>query len=214
MTEQTTPQTAQTNSGEQTTDQQAQAQQNATDTGQQGQQQQQASQDSQQSSDKKELDAKAQGAPDKYEFKPPEGQQFDPEFLNVYSETAKELNLSQENAQKLIDKVSPVLEKQQLAKIEAVRTEWFENSKADKEFGGDKLEANVGVAKQSLDKFGTPELKEFLNITGLGNHPEMIRFFYRVGKDLSPDTFVRGHKEGDKPGPKNFNDLAAKLYTN
>lgn len=213
MTEQTTQQTAQTNSGEQTTDQQALAQQKTTDTSPQDQKLQQASQDDQQSSDKKGVDTKVQTAPEKYEFKAPEGQQFDPEFLNVYSETAKELNLSQENAQKLIDKVSPVLEKQQLAKIEAVRTEWAEASKGDKEFGGDKLDVNIGVAKQSLDKFGTPALKEFLNITGLGNHPEMIRFFYRVGKDLSPDAFVGGHKEGDKPGPKNFNDLAAKLYT-
>lgn len=152
-----------------------------------------------------------EGAPETYEFKAPEGQELDTEFVKVYSEVAKELNLTQENAQKLIDKVSPVIQQQQMARIEALRTEWADQSKSDKEFGGEKLEENLGIAKQALDKFGSNELKDLLNASGLGNHPELIRFFVKAGKALSADTFVGGHQEG-KAGPKTFNDMATALY--
>lgn len=155
---------------------------------------------------------KVEGAPETYEFKAPEGQIFDAEFLKAYSETAKELNLTQENAQKLIDKVGPVMEKQQQAKIDGIRNGWAEASKTDKEFGGTNLEANLGIAKTALDKFGTPELKELINTSGLGNHPELIRFFYRAGKAISSDTFVGGRQEG-KGVPKDFNAMAGALYT-
>jgi len=154
------------------------------------------------------------GAPEKYEgFKAPEGQEYDDEFIKAYGDVAKELNLSQKDAQKLLDKVSPVVRDRQQAQIDAVKQGWLDNSKGDKEFGGEKLEANLAVAKTALDKFGTPELKSLMNQTGLGNHPELIRFFYRAGKAISEDTYVGGHKEGSGDRPKSFNDFADKLYS-
>ena len=153
------------------------------------------------------------GAPEKYEFQAPEGQTFTGDFLSAYEETARELNLSQDDAQKLIDKLSPVLEKGQIAQIEAVRNEWTAQSRTDKEFGGDKLDENLAVAKKSLDLHGTPEFKALLQNTGLGNHPEIIRFLFRVGKATSEDTFVKGGT-GTQESPKDFNSMASKLYPN
>ena len=158
-------------------------------------------------------DAAPAGAPETYDLKPVEGQEFDSEFLKTYEETARELNLTNEAAQMMLDKLSPVVRQQQEARIEAVRTEWAETSKADKEFGGDKLRENLGVAKQALDKFGSDEFKKFINETGLGNHPEVIRFFYRAGKELAQDTFVSGHTEvKTQTGPRDFNTLADAMY--
>ena len=158
-------------------------------------------------------DAAPAGAPETYDLKPVEGQEFDSEFLKTYEETARELNLTNEAAQMMLDKLSPVVRQQQEARIEAVRTEWAETSKADKEFGGDKLRENLGVAKQALDKFGSDEFKKFINETGLGNHPEVIRFFYRAGKELAQDTFVGGHTEvKTQTGPRDFNTLADAMY--
>ena len=152
------------------------------------------------------------GAPEKYELKPAgEGQELDSKFLETFEGVAKELNLSNEKAQLIIDKLSPVIAEQQMARIEAVRTEWGEQSRNDKEFGGDKLKDNLAVAKTALDKFGTQELKNLMNETGLGNHPEMVRFFFRAGKAISQDTFVGGKSEG-KVAPKSFNEFADALY--
>ena len=131
-------------------------------------------------------------APEKYEFKAPDGQQFDPEVLKAYEGVARELGLSQEGAQKVLDAVAPKLQEQQQAIIDKAQAQWAESSKADKEFGGEKLKANLAVAKKALDKFGTPELRKLLDDSGLGNHPELIRAFYRAGKAISEDGFVSG----------------------
>ena len=151
------------------------------------------------------------GAPEVYEFKAAEGQTFDPEFLKSYSEVARELDMTQEAAQTMIDKVGPVLAQQQAAQIAKVRAEWAEASKVDAEFGGAKFNENLALAKQSIDKFATPEFKQMLDDTGLGNHPEWIRYCYRVSKAFSPDNFEGGHKEGGA-APKDFNSMASKLY--
>jgi hypothetical protein len=159
-------------------------------------------------------DQKAQGAPEKYEFKAPEGREFDAELIANFSEVAKELNLSQEVAQKVLDKMGPAVEQRQLQQIEQVRSQWADASRNDKEFGGEKLSENLAVAKKALDQFGTPELRTLLNTSGLGNHPDVIRFMYRAGKAISEDRYVGGDigKGGNKSQPKGFNDLAAALY--
>ena len=151
------------------------------------------------------------GAPEVYEFKAAEGQTFDPEFVKSYSEVARELNLTQEAAQTMIDKVGPVLAQQQAAQIAQVRNDWAEASKVDAEFGGAKFNENLAIAKQSIDKFATPEFKQMLDDTGLGNHPEWIRYCYRVSKAFSPDNFEGGHKEGGA-APNDFNSMASRLY--
>lgn len=158
-------------------------------------------------------DKKADGAPEKYEFKAPEGREYDAEVINNFSEVAKELNLSQDAAQKLLDKMAPIVEQRQIQQIEQVRTQWADASKNDKEFGGEKLQENLAVAKKALDQFGTPELRTLLNESGLGNHPDVIRFMFRAGKAISEDRYVGGDVgKGGKSQPKGFNDLAAALY--
>lgn len=176
------------------TDQQQQTTETDTDTSQEGEGEQQT---------------EKSGAPDKYEFQAPEGQTFDNAVLDAYSEVARELNLSQDDAQKLLDKVAPVMQARQQEQIEAVRNEWSELSKTDKEFGGENLNANLAVAKKALDAFASPELKTLLNEAGLGNHPEIIRFMYRAGKNISEDRIVTGQQPtgSDK-------SLADKLYSN
>ncbi len=153
-------------------------------------------------------------APETYEFKAPEGRVFDSEVIAEYSKVAKELNLSQEAAQRVLDAVGPKLAERQAAQIEAVRTGWADSSKSDKEFGGERLSENLSVAKKALDAFGTAELRSLLNESGLGNHPEVIRFMFRAGKAISEDSMVTGTRGEAKPaGPRSFNDLADALYS-
>jgi hypothetical protein len=159
-------------------------------------------------------EAKPQAAPEKYEFKAPEGRQFDAEVLNTYSEVARELNLSQEAAQRVLDAMAPKMAERQMAQIEAVKAEWANTSKTDKEFGGEKLSENLSTAKKALDAFGTTELRTLLNESGLGNHPEVIRFMYRAGLAISEDRVVTGTKGAAKnAGPRSFNDFADALYS-
>jgi hypothetical protein len=152
---------------------------------------------------------KPEGAPEAYAFVAPEGKAYDPNILTAFEASAKEANLTQEAAQKLLDTMSPKIAERQQEQVLAINKEWLETSKADKEYGGDALDVNLGIAKKALDKFGTPELAKLLGTTGLGNHPEIIRAFYRAGKAISEDTFVGGAA----PAGKTTN-AAAILYDN
>lgn len=149
-----------------------------------------------------EKDKKVEGAPEAYEFKVPEGQQLDAEAVKQFEPIARELNLNQEQAQKLVDlygsKVMPQLMKQQAEVWQKQTADWADAAKTDKEIGGDKFEANMTRAKQALDKFGTPELREYLESTGMGNNPELIRAFYKVGAAMSEDTLVTSNETGQR----------------
>lgn len=134
----------------------------------------------------------AQGAPEKYEFAPIDGVTVSDGVISEFSTVAKELGMTQEAAQKVLSKMAPALQASQAAQIEAIRGDWANKSTADTEFGGEKLQENLSVAKKALDTFGTPELRALLNESGLGNHPEIIRAFYRAGKAISEDKFVGG----------------------
>lgn len=128
--------------------------------------------------------------PEKYDFKPPEGMEFDEETINLYAEAAKEAGLSQEKADIILGKIAPHLAQQQIKAVEKASAEWEAASRADPEFGGDKLNENLSVAAKAIEQFATPELKTLLNESRLGNNPEVIRLFYRVGKAISEDGFV------------------------
>ena len=200
-----TDQTAATTTESQTASEQAS--QAATGADQGGQQQQQAADSQQQTADGQQQQAagektegdqqqqqekKPEGAPEKYDFKAPEGQAFDDKVIEQFSEVAKELNLSQEAAQKVLDKMAPAIQARQMEQFQAIREDWAGQSRADKEFGGDKLAENMAVAQKAMDQFATPEFKALLNQTGMGNHPEVIRVFYRAGKAISEDRIVTG----------------------
>lgn len=155
-------------------------------------------------------DKAPEGAPEKYEFELPDGLRMDDVGLSAFSEVAKDLNLSQDAAQKMLDKMAPAMAERQAEAIRQVQTEWLEGAKSDKEFGGEKLNENLATAKKALDSFGSPELRTLLNETGLGNHPEIIRAFYRAGKAISEDKFVPA-TGGSPAGSKDF---AKSLYPN
>ena len=187
--------------------------------------QQQAETQDQQVSDETTVESETsesetpEGAPEKYEFNSKVADapnELDPEVLTAFGDVAKELNLPQEAAQKVLDKVAPVIQAKQAKVLEQTKVEWANQSKSDSEFGGENLTDNLDVAKTSLDTFGTDALKSLLQETGLGNHPEVIRFMYRAGKAISEDSYV-GNSEGavgKSNVPKDFNGIANALYSN
>lgn len=152
--------------------------------------------------------AKAEGAPENYEdFTAPEGVTFNPEVMDEFKTLAKEKNLSQEDAQKFAELGAKAAKAQHdavIKQIETAQAQWAESSKTDKEFGGDNLNANLAVAKKAIDAFGTPELTKLLNESGLGNHPEVIRAFYRAGKAISEDKLVPGGRAPATPDARKF----------
>ncbi|EAA9058593.1 peptidase [Salmonella enterica] len=149
----------------------------------------------------KKEDDKPEGAPEKYEFQAAEGVELDTEALKDFEPVARDLNLTNEQAQKLVDAYPKILAGVQQRQAEAwqqTTEQWAADVKADKEIGGDKLTSNLSAAQRALDQFGTPELKEYLNTTGLGNHPDLVKTFVKIGKAMSEDGMVSGGNDGQR----------------
>jgi len=168
--------------------------------------------------DGKPAEEAPQGAPETYEFKPPEGVALSDVSLAAFSDVAKALDLPQDKAQQIVDKVAPAIAAAQaeaakafFADIGGAPEGWTQAAKVDKEYGGDAFDQNVAVARKAME-FATPEMKSLLNKTELGNHPEVLRWMYRVGKAMSEDKVVPG--KGGEPPPKadTVMGLATSLY--
>lgn len=133
--------------------------------------------------------------PETYEFTMPEGVELDATAADEFKVIAKEAGLDQATAQKVADIGAKMAQRQTEAHTKLVES-WVESVKTDKDIGGDNLAENLGVARKALDTFGTPELKDVLNATGFGNHPAVIKAFYKIGKAISEDGFVTGTAKG------------------
>lgn len=142
---------------------------------------------------------KPAGAPEKYEFTAPEGLELDPGMVEQFSPIAKELNLTNDQAQKLVDLYAGQV--QNLAKANMERWEnlvssWAESSKNDPEFGGKNLDDSLGHARKALKTLGDDGLNQILappsaqnpNGMGLGNHPAIIRLLAKIGKGMGEDS--------------------------
>lgn len=145
------------------------------------------------------------------DFTAPEGVTLNTDAVTELKAFAAEKKLTQEDAQKLVDLGAKTMQQQHAAlvsQIEAAQAQWSEATRTDQEFGGDKLDENLAVARRALTQFGTPALSTMIKESGLGNHPEIIRAFYRVGKAISEDKTEKGTTR-----PANAaDDLAKKLY--
>lgn len=146
----------------------------------------------------------ADGAPEAYEaFNAPEGVVLADSVLEVAQQAFKDANLSQEKAQSLIDKLTPAIAQAQQealdAAIQSQITDWVAAAKADEQIGGDKLAPALANANRVVDTFGSPELRDMLISSGLGNHPAVIKFCDAIFSKISPDTFVAA---APRPGGK------------
>jgi hypothetical protein len=154
----------------------------------------------------------AAGAPEAYEdFTLPEGVALDADTDAELKALAKDLNLTQTQAQKVADLGAVLTQRwatQFQEQLTSASEDWATATKADKELGGEKLTGTLTGAKAALDKFGTPELRELLQTSRLGNHPEVVRLLARVGQAISDDNAV---VTGAPPSSKG-KSLADKLY--
>lgn len=173
-----------------------------------------SSESDEESSDKEKTDADkddSEGAPEEYkDFAMPEGVELDKEASDELKTIAKELNLSQKDAQRLADlgvKQAAKFADQPAQILKEAQEEWTKQSRADEEFGGAKLDENLATARKALETYGNDSLKTLLRESGLGNHPEVLRFMYRAGKAISEDTIVTGKGGGDKSQSKSAADV-------
>ncbi|MDB5706789.1 MAG: hypothetical protein JWN66_3905 [Sphingomonas bacterium] len=141
------------------------------------------------------------GVPDSYDLAAPEGLTLDPAAIALATPVFRELGLSNEQANRLMPVAGQFAQglldrhnRQMLGQVQADRKAWLDAAQADPEIGGRHWAATIGTAAKALDALGLVKGSPFrvlLDESGLGNHPEMIRAFQRVGQAIGEDGFER-----------------------
>lgn len=136
----------------------------------------------------------------------PEGVQLDQAGLDEFSKIVKDKDLSpSERAQKLAD-LAVKREADRVKAFQETVQSWADTVAKDPELGKPE---NQAAARKVVEDFGTPEFKDLLNSTGMGNHPEVVKFVLKVAQAMSEDTIVRARGTG-AAGAKR--DVASVLY--
>ena len=146
------------------------------------------------------------------EFEVPEGFELPDDLKDEFTSILSDKDLSdKERAQKLIDMQTNHMSKQaeeRSQQWEETQKEWISQLKNDKEFGGANFEANVQVAQNAIEQFGGEELKQALDMSGMGNNPALVKMFAQVGRQISEAPVVDGK------APTREASLADVLYSN
>jgi len=146
---------------------------------------------------------KALGVPEKaedYEFPKGEGVEHDEAMTNWARDTFHKANLSKDQATLISqawDGFIQGLNEEINRKAESSKTEADEKLKTD--WGAD-YDENLEITKRAFQKFSGAEFDAFLDETGLGNHPVLIRAFFEIGKAMGDDTTPPGTPLKQKEG--------------
>lgn len=149
--------------------------------------------------------------PEKYDLKLPEGSPLEAKAAEDVAARAKELGMTAKQAQALLDGESHAVANRLAAQQEELKTvsaAWLDEVKGDQDLGGESYKETAALTERALAKYGTPELKKILNDTQTGNHPDVVRFFRNVGRDIGADQIV---SPGGKPS-KAVKSTADKMY--
>jgi len=115
---------------------------------------------------------------------------------------AKDRGLNNEAANELLKNESKSIDDyaaSQLEKFEAIQEGWVSEIKSDKEFGGEKFSETAEFSKRAAERFLSEDFREALDVSGWGNHPELVKGFARIGRAMENDGFVHG-KSSEKSG--------------
>lgn len=142
--------------------------------------------------------------PEKYELKASDGlPDLDADVVALAEPVFKELGLTNDQAQQLVpvaehfaQRIAEQMEAAATANVAQQRAAWLAEAQAAEDIGGAKWNDTLVSAAKGLDALGftkgTP-FRDLLDDSGLGNHPDMIRAWLKVGRAVSEDSdFVRG----------------------
>jgi hypothetical protein len=132
--------------------------------------------------------------PEKYELKLPENSVLDETAIERTTAIARELGLSNEAAQKSLEFLNTETASAQEALLMSLRpggalwtaevNDWEAKALNDPVIGGtpEKLKASVELAKGVVRTYGDESLVEFLEKSGFGSNPTVIRMLSKIGK--------------------------------
>lgn len=172
--------------------------------------------------DKTKTDSKA--VPDKYEFKLPDGLELIPEVATEVNTLFKDLGLSAEGGQKLMDFYIAKTQEAMAQPYEAYRqmvAGWGRESADHPDLRGkigpgQEINVRIGKLLDGLpDQKLATDFREHMDLTGAGNHHAFIRVLDYLASRLTEGTHVAGNgpsKAGQSAPNQAPPSAAAALY--
>jgi len=66
---------------------------------------------------------------------------------------------------------------------------------------GDAFNGNAEIARSVVKEFGDPELSQYLDTSGLGNDPRIIKLFTKIGKEMMGDSKLKDPRTSQAMAP-------------
>ncbi len=127
-------------------------------------------------------------SPDKYSLVKPEGlPDYDEGAEKAFREQAHKLGLSDRQAKGLFEWYGSTAGEKFASASEAQKASLEQGLTALKAEWGQSFADKVAQAQKAVGFYGDDELKGFLNESGLGNHPAMVKLFAKLGSGLKED---------------------------
>lgn len=138
---------------------------------------------------------KSNEAPIEYKFVDAQGAEVKNEVTNIFAGMAKDLKLTQEQAQNLFANglsEDGAITKLNIESLKTYNDQWRIEIEQDPSLGG----ANMQVTRANISRcmeYADDELKGYLQNAGLGNFPPLVRLFNKIGAALGSDNqFIGG----------------------
>ena len=124
----------------------------------------------------------------------PEGYDFgdDGGDLDFYRQATHQLGLTQDQAANMLELYASVEEEQKEAQQKASADFAVESQIELKREWQQNYDAKLDQAQRAFAQFSTPEFNQIMDETGLGNHPEVIKAFAKIGSMIGEDQLVVG----------------------
>lgn len=160
--------------------------------------------------EKEKAPEKVYGAPETYaDFEVPEDSVLDANAVSEVLGIARELDLSQEQAEQYVAFKTLEFEQIQQA-IKDQGATWLKELESHPTLGLQNMDKTAAIASKMMKKFGNPDFDKALDQTKLGNYPGFVQFVVDIGKHFEEDSLVKS-KASASNEPR---DTAKRLYPN
>ncbi len=133
-----------------------------------------------------------------YDFIVPENMNLNADQLQTFEAEARDMGLTNEQANKILA-ISAKNQEISMANHWETVKQWEDSIRKDKDMGGKHFEATVAYARAGMEKFDEGgKIQQMLHETGYGSHPDIVRFFAKLGRAHAEDTLARGDRVQDE----------------
>lgn len=125
------------------------------------------------------------------DLKVPETISADTTLVDGFKSLAVKQGIPPESAQALLDyytEVQTAVQKSTLETWTSTQAQWTAAVDAMPEFQGDRRAQSLNLLGQAIDEFGDASVREAMNMSGLGNHPGLVKMIYSMARALTEDA--------------------------